>query len=152
MGMARPFSDSGAELVALSLGAGGLLLRSAHRAMMAKPPRVKARNPVGAGDALLAAVAWALERDLPLEDVARWGVAAGTAAAMSEGVAMIARAQVQSVYRGVVTEPVSLLENPAVRLQGLRIPPQRTGRFSSVGSRRKKDDAGQCPIGDREDE
>jgi fructose-1-phosphate kinase PfkB-like protein len=38
------------------------------------------------GDALLAGVTRALHHELPLADVARWGVACGTAAAMTPGV------------------------------------------------------------------
>jgi 1-phosphofructokinase family hexose kinase len=101
LSLTRLLIHSRVELVALSLGAGGLLLTSAERDVMATPFSVQARNPVGAGDALLAAVAWALERDLPLEEVARWGVAAGTAAAMNEGVAVFTRDEVQALYEGV---------------------------------------------------
>ena len=101
------FLDSGVELVALSLGAGGLLLASVQQAVRAIPPSVQARNPVGAGDALLATLAWALERDLPLDEAARWAVAAGTAAARNEGVAVVARAEVQALYRQVVAHAVA---------------------------------------------
>lgn len=107
LSLARPFLDAGVEWVALSFGAGGLLLTSMQRAVRAIPPPVQASNPVGAGDALLAALAWALERDLPLEEAARWGVAAGTAAAVDEGVAVVARAEVQALYRQVVVHAVA---------------------------------------------
>ena len=69
-------------MVALSMGADGLLLASAIDAVVARPPRVRALNPTGAGDALMAGLALALERGLPLDQIARWGVAAGTASAM----------------------------------------------------------------------
>jgi 1-phosphofructokinase family hexose kinase len=95
------FLQQGIELVALSLGADGLLLASQRRAIRARPPDVQARNPVGAGDALLAGVAWALERGLPLEEVARWGVAAGTAAAARDGVSVGTRGEVEALYRQV---------------------------------------------------
>jgi 1-phosphofructokinase family hexose kinase len=104
--LARPFLESGIELVALSLGAGGLLLTSAERAVRATPPKVHVRNPVGAGDALLAAVAWALARHIALEEVARLGVAVGTAAAMSEGVAVVTGAEVEALYEQVTVHAV----------------------------------------------
>jgi 1-phosphofructokinase len=107
LSLARPFLDLGVELVALSLGAGGLLLTSMQRAVRAIPPPIEARNPVGAGDALLAALAWALERDLSLEEAARWGVAAGTTAAKNEGVAVVVRAEVQALYRQVLVHVVA---------------------------------------------
>jgi len=95
------FLRQGIELVALSLGADGLLLASKQRAVWARPPRVQARNPVGAGDALLAGIAWALDHGLPLEEMARWGVATGTAAAMREGVSAGTRAKVEALYKQV---------------------------------------------------
>lgn len=97
------FLQQGVELVALSLGADGLLLASQQQAIRARPPHVQARNPVGAGDALLAGIAWALERKLALEDMARWGVAAGTAAAMRKGVGVGTHAEVEALYTQVRT-------------------------------------------------
>jgi len=106
------FLQLGIELVALSLGAEGLLLASKHQAVWARPPRVPVRNPVGAGDALLAGVASALDgagrpqrgHNRPaLEDIARWGVAAGTAAAMREGVSFGPRAEVETLCQQVQT-------------------------------------------------
>jgi 1-phosphofructokinase family hexose kinase len=98
LGAAEFFLRQGIQCVALSLGADGLLLAWQRRAVWARPPRVRALNPVGAGDALLAGVAWALEQRLPLEEMARWGVAAGTAAAMREGVDVGTRSEVQALY------------------------------------------------------
>ncbi len=113
------FLRQGIELVALSLGADGLLLASKQRAVWARPPRVRARNPVGAGDALLAGIAWALacpeqclelaegrsrrERGLLLEEMARWAVATGTAAAVREGVSVGTRAEVETLYEQIQT-------------------------------------------------
>jgi 1-phosphofructokinase family hexose kinase len=105
---ARAFLGHGVEYVALSLGARGLLLASAQQVVRAKPPRVQARNPVGAGDALLSGLAWALERDLSLEEMARWGVAAGTAAAMHEGVSTGTRAEVQALHDEIQAETLNV--------------------------------------------
>lgn len=91
----------GVEVVALSLGAGGLLLARGQEAVRARPPGVRAPNPVGAGDALLAGLAWALERGLSLEEMARWGVAAGTAAAMGEGVSTGSLAEVRALQDSI---------------------------------------------------
>jgi 1-phosphofructokinase family hexose kinase len=92
------FLDQGVALVALSLGADGLLLASRQETVWARPPNVRVRNPVGAGDALLAGVAWAVQRGLSLEEIARWGVATGTAAALHEGISVGARAEVEALY------------------------------------------------------
>jgi 1-phosphofructokinase family hexose kinase len=91
----RRLLDQGIEMVALSLGAGGLLLATAQEAVWAKSPLVPVRNPTGAGDALLAGVIYALVQEWPLEQVAGWGAAAGTVSAMKEGVASGSRAEVE---------------------------------------------------------
>lgn len=96
---ARFFLEQGVQIVALSLGAEGLLLASRGWAVRARPPRVQARNPVGAGDALVAGLVWTMLRGLPPEETARWGVACGAAAAMSEGVAFGSREEVEALYR-----------------------------------------------------
>ena len=106
------FLRRGVELVALSLGAEGLLLASQRLAVRARSPQVPVQNAVGAGDALLAGLAWALacperlnfvehgrkDREPPLEEMARWGVACGTTAAMREGVSVGTRAEVEKLY------------------------------------------------------
>ena len=98
------FLSQGTELVALSMGAEGLLLASRARAVWARPPRVTVRNPVGAGDALMAALAWALSRGASLEDMARWGVAAGTASAMRDRVGFDHRGEVEALLPQVRLE------------------------------------------------
>jgi fructose-1-phosphate kinase PfkB-like protein len=65
------------------------------------------RVPVGTGDALLAGLTWALEKGRPLAEMARWGVAAGTAAAMREGVGMGTAQEVQAVYELVQTKALA---------------------------------------------
>ncbi len=93
------FLSKGIEMVALSMGAKGLALATADEAVWAKPPIVQVSNPTGAGDNLLAGVVCALQQGLPLRDVARWGVAAGTASAMRDGVSVGNCAEVEAIYR-----------------------------------------------------
>ena len=73
------------------MGADGLVLATASQAVWAKPPAVPVSNPTGAGDSLLAGIVWAMQEGLPLADVARWGVATGTASAMRDGVSVGSR-------------------------------------------------------------
>jgi 1-phosphofructokinase family hexose kinase len=97
----------GVAFVALSMGPAGLLLATEGQAVHAVPPCVRVRVPVGTGDALLAGLAWALEEGLPLAEMARWGVAAGTAAAMREGVGMGTAHEVRAIYEQVQTKVVA---------------------------------------------
>jgi tagatose 6-phosphate kinase len=96
--------ERGAQIAALSLGADGLLLAGAAVGMQAgfvrvRAPQIKCKNTVGAGDALLAGIVWALERGLPLEEAARWGVACGSAAAALDGTNFAPLEAVEQLYR-----------------------------------------------------
>lgn len=99
------FLELGITLVALSLGAEGLMLASTEGRVWVRPPAVRALNPVGAGDALVAGLLFALDDARPLHEVARWGVASGTAAAMRQGVAVGTRAEVEALYAQVTQVP-----------------------------------------------
>ena len=91
------FLRQGIEIVALSMGANGLVLGTAGQVVWAKPPAVRVSNPTGAGDSLLAGLVWALQQGLPLAEVAAGGVATGTASAMRDGVSVAGRAEVEAV-------------------------------------------------------
>jgi 1-phosphofructokinase family hexose kinase len=78
--------ERGVKLVALTLDADGLLLAVRDESIHVRPPQASVQTTVGVGDALLAGVTRALLHELPLVDVARWGVACGTAAAMTPGI------------------------------------------------------------------
>jgi len=97
--------ELGISLVALSLGADGLMFATRAIQVWIKPPQVAALNPVGAGDALVAGLLWALSEGLPPVEVAAWGVAAGTAAAMREGVSVGTQAEVKAIYNQVTRLP-----------------------------------------------
>jgi len=100
---ARHFLHLGIEMVALSLGADGLLLARGEEMVWARPPAVQPLNPTGAGDALLAGLILGIVQDLPLPELARWGVASGTASAMGQGISVGTLSEVQSWYRRVET-------------------------------------------------
>ena len=91
----------GAESVVLTLGSRGAVGAFADGLMEALPPRVDAVCPIGAGDALMAAYAWARERRTSVADALRWGVAAGTAAARLPGMSFASLAQAREIYRQV---------------------------------------------------
>lgn len=91
---AHIFLTQGVMMVALSLGEDGLLLATNEQSIHLRPPQVAVQTLVGVGDALLAGVLYALAHEMPLPEIARWGVATGTAAAMTSGVGMGAYAEV----------------------------------------------------------
>jgi len=91
----------GAESVVLTLGSRGAVGAFADGLMEALPPRIDAVCPIGAGDALMAAYAWARERRTSVADALRWGVAAGTATARLPGMSFASLAQAREIYRQV---------------------------------------------------
>jgi 1-phosphofructokinase family hexose kinase len=99
---ATVFLEQGATVVALSLGADGLLLARREQNLYACPPQVAVQTPVGVGDALLAGLLYALQHKLPFDDMARWGVATGTAAAMTPGVGVGTLAEVTRLLGDVI--------------------------------------------------
>ncbi|HEY54046.1 MAG TPA: 1-phosphofructokinase, partial [Caldilineae bacterium] len=94
---AQALRDLGAGIVALSRGREGLALSMGNALLVAKPPSVAARSPIGAGDAALAGLIWAVVDDCDPDETALRIVASGTATAMQEGTAVGDRALVESL-------------------------------------------------------
>jgi len=88
----------GVQYVALSMGANGLMIGRKGEIRGIKPPKVPVRSTVGAGDSTLAGILWAMSKNMALDEVARWGVATGTAAVMCEGTGVGDQALVESIY------------------------------------------------------
>jgi 6-phosphofructokinase 2 len=62
------------------------------------PPRIEAVCPIGAGDALVAAFTWSMNRKDDFVEALRWGVAAGTASARLPGVTFASLAEAKEIY------------------------------------------------------
>ncbi len=81
----------------ISLGAAGALCRDGGAISQVWPPPVVEKNPIGAGDAMVGGLVWALSRERPLLEAVRWGVACGAAAAALEGTAFGTRSQIEAL-------------------------------------------------------
>ncbi len=93
--------EMGARDILLSLGRDGAVYAVDDRIIHASPPRITPRNPIGAGDAMVAGAVMALAGGLPPADVLRWGVACGSAAASLAGTDFAPRDVVVSLLEGV---------------------------------------------------
>jgi 1-phosphofructokinase len=70
----------GVDLVVVSMGGDGAIFVDGDQALLARPPRVTVRSTVGAGDAMVGGIVYALIHDLPLADAARVATACGACA------------------------------------------------------------------------
>jgi fructose-1-phosphate kinase PfkB-like protein len=70
---------------------------------------VDAVSPVGAGDALAAALVWAMEQGYDIQEAVRWGVAAGTASAMKPGLSFADREETAQILERVTLKRVEIL-------------------------------------------
>lgn len=86
---ARDLMQAGPLVVAVSLGAAGLMLVSPEGAWRAVPPAIEPVNTVGSGDSLVAGFAAGLVQGLDAESVLRQAVACGTANALTDEVAYV---------------------------------------------------------------
>ena len=83
------------EAVVVSMAEKGALLVTAEETYRAVPPPVKALSKVGAGDSAVGGIMVKLAAGAGLREAVRFGVAAGTAAVMSEGTQLCRLADVE---------------------------------------------------------
>jgi 1-phosphofructokinase family hexose kinase len=95
----------GPESVILSLGSRGAIGSGPDGVFEALPPRIDALCPIGAGDSLAAAFAWAMDKKKAFYEAVRWGVAAGTASAALPGMAFPTIEQTRAIYKQVDVRP-----------------------------------------------
>ncbi len=96
----------GPKRVLLSLDRRGGAYADGVHVWACDAPAIEEVSAVGAGDALLSGALWATMQDLPSDEVLRWGIATGTAAAMGDGSAMPEMGLVREVYAKVAVRRV----------------------------------------------
>lgn len=102
----RLIAAHGVGAVVVSLGAGGALACAADGDWRAVAPPVRVRSAVGAGDSMVAGMVLALQRGEPLAAALRWGVAAGTAAVLTEGTQLCRPDDVARLHAAVDLQPI----------------------------------------------
>jgi 1-phosphofructokinase family hexose kinase len=103
----RKLRSMGPEFAVLSLGSRGAMGAAPDVIFEATPPHVDALCPIGAGDALAAALVWAMESGRDFADALRWGVAAGTASTKLPGVRFASLEQTKEIYQKVDVRQVA---------------------------------------------
>ncbi|PKV75679.1 1-phosphofructokinase family hexose kinase [Pontibacter ramchanderi] len=88
------------KVLVVSLGPRGAMLASKESGIhYVVPPTVKQQSAVGAGDSMVAGIVLSLLKGCPLEEVVRYGVAAGTAATMTPGSELCRKEDTEEIYQ-----------------------------------------------------
>ncbi len=92
----------GVDYVVISMGGDGAVLATDNTAYVAEAPTIVERNPVGAGDAMVAGLVKQLSEGNSAAEALRWGIATGAVSASLDGTAFGSNAEVAELASQVV--------------------------------------------------
>lgn len=92
---AKDMLKYGIEIIALSMGADGCAFITKDKTYFAKAIPVEVKSTVGAGDSMVAALAYAIQQKTPFEEAIKLAVAAATASICNEGTQMGSKEQIE---------------------------------------------------------
>ena len=95
----KTVSERQSEIIAISLGAAGVVMVSEAGIERMQPPTVPIISKVGAGDSMVAGIVLSLSRGMSVQDAVRFGVAAGSAAVMTPGTELCRREDAERLYQ-----------------------------------------------------
>ncbi len=84
--------------IIVSLGAQGAIYADENHVEYILAPSIRKKSAVGAGDSMLAGVIHGLNQEWPISESARYGVAAGSAAAKNPGTALCNKADTDQLF------------------------------------------------------
>ena len=107
----REIAEAGAAIcqlgpanVIVSLGKDGALLVNGKDVWKAASPQITEKNPIGAGDSMVAGIVWGLSEGAELSEALRRGIACGAATASQSGTTVGSLSQVEELLRKVQLE------------------------------------------------
>lgn len=104
MAFIRGLLRSGLKIVTVTHGPGEVLAMFGDFAYLLKPPRLKARNTVGCGDAVTGALAYGLAKGIKIDEILKLAVACGSANALSLGAGFFNINKMRTLLRKVHVE------------------------------------------------
>ena len=104
---ARELVDGGIPLVVISMGGEGAVFCTETETWHAGPVKVPVGSTVGAGDSVVASIAYAVNKGMPLEDTMRLAMATGAANVMQSGTQAAERSVIDSLIDKVVLTKLS---------------------------------------------
>jgi 6-phosphofructokinase 2 len=90
--------DGYAEMMVVSMGGDGAWLISKDKRYFCAAPKVETRSTVGAGDSMVAGITYMLQKERPLREAIRFGVACGSAATMNEGTQLFKKEDAERLF------------------------------------------------------
>ena len=94
----------GAQNVVISLGKKGALLQTSDGSWLVHSPKIKEKNPIGAGDSMVGGLVWALAQGHPVKESLGWGAASGAATASMSGTEVGSRPLIEELFHKVEYE------------------------------------------------
>lgn len=96
--------QEGIEKVIVSLGEKGALFISKDQVLLGHGLKVKVESTVGAGDAMMAALAYGQEKRLPFEKTAQMAIATSSATIMEKGTQSAKMEKIEALLNQVIVE------------------------------------------------
>ncbi len=103
---AKRYLEMGVENVLVSLGTEGAVLVNATEQLYCTSTSVAVNSTVGAGDSMVAAACVGITRKLPMQEVLRMAVSAGTAAVTTSGTNLFYIDKYQEIYNKIKVEQI----------------------------------------------
>jgi 6-phosphofructokinase 2 len=91
--------NGAAEIFVVSMGKEGAMLITETESFSSKPPEVKIRSTVGAGDSMVAGIVLSLAQGKDFRESLQYGVCCGTAATLNPGTGLCRREDVISLLK-----------------------------------------------------
>lgn len=101
---ATEIRNMGAQNVVISLGKKGALLQTSDCNWLVYSPKIKEKNPIGAGDSMVGGLVWALAQGYSLKESLGWGAASGAATASMSGTEVGSRKLIEELFHKVEYE------------------------------------------------
>jgi len=102
----RKYIDKGVKNVLISLGAEGAVLTNGEESYFCKSASVAVNSTVGAGDCMVAAACVGLKKGVPMRELLRMSVAAGTAAVTTSGTNLFYHDKYKEIYAKINSEKI----------------------------------------------
>lgn len=103
---AQKYIDKGVENVLVSLGADGAILTDGKESYYCKSASVAVNSTVGAGDCMVAAACVGLIKGVPMHELLKMSVAAGTAAVTTSGTNLFYSDKYKEIYSKIYTQKI----------------------------------------------